>query len=152
MWAPYFSGPRIVADLRSDADETALDALSEIRSRTGSMWPRVRQVAAAGADGPAQRASPDDDPESISRRITDASGASGDVARRLLPADVIIEVHCLVGAGGCVGIGGKQVSAVIHLAGQRVAVASTPSSSTSSPQYLVQHHLAHDSEAAKHAG
>ena len=28
-----------------------------------------------------------------------------------LPADAIVEVHRLVGAGGCVGIGGKQVSA-----------------------------------------
>ena len=39
-----------------------------------------------------------------------------------LPAAAIIEVQRLVGAGGCVGIGGKQVSAGIHLAGQRVTL------------------------------
>jgi hypothetical protein len=39
-----------------------------------------------------------------------------------LPADAVIEVQRLVGAGGCVGIGGKQVSAGIHLAGQRVTL------------------------------
>jgi len=39
-----------------------------------------------------------------------------------LPADVIVEVQRLVGAGGCVGIGGKQLSAGIHLAGQRVTL------------------------------
>jgi hypothetical protein len=39
-----------------------------------------------------------------------------------LPADAIVEVRRLVGAGGCVGIGGKQVSAGIHLAGQRVTL------------------------------
>ncbi|HEY2127363.1 MAG TPA: IS481 family transposase [Streptosporangiaceae bacterium] len=39
-----------------------------------------------------------------------------------LPADAIIEVQRLVGAGGCVGIGGKQVSAGIHFAGQRVTL------------------------------
>ncbi len=39
-----------------------------------------------------------------------------------LPADAIVEVQRLVGAGGCVGVGGKQVSAGIHLAGQRVTL------------------------------
>jgi hypothetical protein len=39
-----------------------------------------------------------------------------------LPADAIVEVQRLVGAGGCVGIGGKQISAGIHLAGQRVTL------------------------------
>jgi hypothetical protein len=39
-----------------------------------------------------------------------------------LPADAIVEVQRLVGVGGCVGIGGKQVSAGIHLAGQRVTL------------------------------
>jgi Integrase core domain len=39
-----------------------------------------------------------------------------------VPADAIIEVQRLVGAGGCAGIGGKQVSAGIHLAGQRVTL------------------------------
>jgi transposase InsO family protein len=39
-----------------------------------------------------------------------------------LPADAIVEVQRLVGAGGCVGIGGKQLSAGIHLAGQRVTL------------------------------
>jgi len=39
-----------------------------------------------------------------------------------LPADAVIEVRRLVNAGGCVGIGGKQVSAGIHLAGQRVTL------------------------------
>jgi hypothetical protein len=39
-----------------------------------------------------------------------------------LPANAIIEVQRTVGAGGCVGIGGKQVSAGIHLAGQRVTL------------------------------
>jgi transposase InsO family protein len=39
-----------------------------------------------------------------------------------LPADAIIEVRRLVNAGGCVGIGGKQVSVGIHLAGQRVTL------------------------------
>ena len=36
--------------------------------------------------------------------------------------DAIVEGTRLVGAGGCVGIGGKQVSADIHLAGQRVTL------------------------------
>jgi hypothetical protein len=39
-----------------------------------------------------------------------------------LPADAIVEVQRLVGAGGCVGVGGKQLSAGIHLAGQRVTL------------------------------
>ena len=39
-----------------------------------------------------------------------------------LPPDAIVEVQRLVGAGGCVGVGGKQVSAGIHLAGQRVTL------------------------------
>jgi transposase InsO family protein len=39
-----------------------------------------------------------------------------------LPADAIVEVQRLVGGGGCVGIGGKQISAGIHLAGQRVTL------------------------------
>jgi transposase InsO family protein len=39
-----------------------------------------------------------------------------------LPPGAIIEIQRLVGAGGCVGIGGKQVSAGIHLAGQRVTL------------------------------
>ena len=39
-----------------------------------------------------------------------------------LPPGAIIEVQRLVGAGGCVGVGGKQVSAGIHLAGQRVTL------------------------------
>ena len=39
-----------------------------------------------------------------------------------LPADAVVEVRRLVGAGGCVGVGGKQVSAGIHLAGQRVTL------------------------------
>jgi hypothetical protein len=34
----------------------------------------------------------------------------------------IVEVQRLVGGGGCVGIGGKQISAGIHLAGQRVTL------------------------------
>jgi hypothetical protein len=34
----------------------------------------------------------------------------------------VIEVQRLVGAGGCVGIGGKQISAGIRLAGQRVTL------------------------------
>jgi Integrase core domain len=38
-----------------------------------------------------------------------------------LPADTVIEVQRLVG-GGCVGIGGKQISAGIHLAGKRVTL------------------------------
>jgi transposase InsO family protein len=39
-----------------------------------------------------------------------------------LPADAIVEVRRLVNAAGCVGVGGKQVSAGIHLAGQRVTL------------------------------
>jgi Integrase core domain len=39
-----------------------------------------------------------------------------------LPPGAIVEVQRLVGAGGCVGVGGKQVSAGIHLAGQRVTL------------------------------
>jgi transposase InsO family protein len=39
-----------------------------------------------------------------------------------LPADAIVEVRRLVNAGGCVGVGGKQVSVGIHLAGQRVTL------------------------------
>jgi len=39
-----------------------------------------------------------------------------------LPADAIVEVQRTVGGGGCVGIGGKQISAGIHLAGQRVTL------------------------------
>src|SRR5262249_44329815 len=39
-----------------------------------------------------------------------------------LPPDVIVEVERTVGAGGCVSIGGKQVSAGLHLAGQRVTL------------------------------
>jgi transposase InsO family protein len=39
-----------------------------------------------------------------------------------LPADTLVEVKRLVGGGGCVGIGGKQISAGIHLAGQRVTL------------------------------
>jgi transposase InsO family protein len=39
-----------------------------------------------------------------------------------LPADAIVEVRRLVNAGGCVGIGGKQISAGLHLAGQRVTL------------------------------
>jgi hypothetical protein len=34
-----------------------------------------------------------------------------------LPADAIIEVQRLVGSGGCVGVGGKQISAGIHIPG-----------------------------------
>jgi hypothetical protein len=37
-----------------------------------------------------------------------------------LPTDTAVEVERLVGGGGCAGIGGKQISAGIHLAGQRV--------------------------------
>src|SRR5262249_19567951 len=36
--------------------------------------------------------------------------------------DVTVEVERAVGAGGCVSIGGKQVSAGLHLAGQRVTL------------------------------
>jgi hypothetical protein len=50
-----------------------------------------------------------------------------------LSADAIVEIQRLVGAGGCVGIGGKQLSAGIHLAGSASSSASTPSSSRSSP-------------------
>jgi hypothetical protein len=39
-----------------------------------------------------------------------------------LPADAVVEVQRLVGSGGCVGVGGKQISAGIHLAGQRVTL------------------------------
>jgi transposase InsO family protein len=39
-----------------------------------------------------------------------------------LPADAVVDVARLVGAGGCIGIGGKQVSVGIHLAGQRVTL------------------------------
>jgi transposase InsO family protein len=39
-----------------------------------------------------------------------------------LPGDATVDVRRLVGAGGCVGIGGKQVSVGIHLAGQRVTL------------------------------
>ena len=39
-----------------------------------------------------------------------------------LPADTVVEVERAVGAGGCVSIGGKQLSAGLHLAGQRVTL------------------------------
>jgi transposase InsO family protein len=39
-----------------------------------------------------------------------------------LAADAVVEVQRLVGSGGCVGIGGKQISAGIHLAGQRITL------------------------------
>lgn len=39
-----------------------------------------------------------------------------------LPADTVVEVERAVGAGGCVSIGGKQFSAGLHLAGQRVTL------------------------------
>jgi hypothetical protein len=39
-----------------------------------------------------------------------------------LPADAIVEVQRQVGNGGCISIGGKQVSAGLHLAGQRVTL------------------------------
>lgn len=39
-----------------------------------------------------------------------------------LPPEVTVEVERTVGAGGCVSIGGKQVSAGLHLAGQRVTL------------------------------
>jgi len=37
-----------------------------------------------------------------------------------LPADAIVEVQRQVGNGGCISVGGKQISAGLHLAGQRV--------------------------------
>jgi hypothetical protein len=39
-----------------------------------------------------------------------------------LPADTVVEVQRLVGAGGCGSAGGKQISAGIHSAGQRVTL------------------------------
>ena len=39
-----------------------------------------------------------------------------------LPADTVVEVQRTVGSGGCISIGGKQISAGIHLAGQPVTV------------------------------
>lgn len=39
-----------------------------------------------------------------------------------LPPDTVVEVDRTVGGGGCISIGGKQLSAGIHLAGQRVTV------------------------------
>jgi hypothetical protein len=39
-----------------------------------------------------------------------------------LPTDTVVEVDRTVGGGGCISIGGKQLSAGIHLAGQRVTL------------------------------
>jgi len=67
-----------------------------------------------------------EDKDLIRLRATGAKPARPSPATALpsgpLPADAIVEVQRLVGAGGCVGIGGKQVSAGIHLAGQRVTL------------------------------
>jgi hypothetical protein len=39
-----------------------------------------------------------------------------------LPADAVVEVQRTVGTGGCISIGGKQLSAGLRLAGQRVTL------------------------------